>query len=224
MTQEGPWKPGLDTTGFSPLQHFKGVLDHYEYIDSQGTRGNTYRSIQFSFKDVEVIKSTEPYPFPTAEMRISYSTRTGTKWDAWAKSLRKLAPDAIDPDVLLGKVQEWTLVPTQRRAPLNDDAGQPQLNEDGSAVWGDIMEDMWHVMAVDGLGSAQEADEAFNAHLLGLADSKNDKDFYAAALGDERVRKNTPVVTAITSRTLLDTLISAGKLTRDNEGILHKKA
>lgn len=223
MTQEGPWKPGLDTTGFSPLQHFKGVLDHYDIIDSQGDRG-TYRSIQFAFKDIEVLKSTEPYPFPTAEIRVSYSTRTGTKWDAWAKSLRKLAPDAIDPDVLVGKAQEWMMVPTQRRAPLNDEAGQPQMGEDNRQVWGEVMEDMWHVTSADGLGSAEEADAAFNAHILTLADGKKDADFYAAALADEKVRKNPPVVTAITGRTLLDTLIAAGKLDRDAEGVLHKKA
>jgi len=210
LTQE-PFEPGLDTTdAISPLRHIRGRLQEYNAIDREGDRG-TFKVIEFKFVDLEVIEATSPYLFPVGTIVVSYSGSTETRWDALAKSYKKLAPDAHDLKELVGKMQEWRMLPASRR---NRDAE--------SGAWGTITEDMWQIVAVEGLGSVEEVEKGFDEHVFGIADGKNEKDFYAAALGDEQVRKNPKVVTAITERKLLQAYLDAGRLTRDAEGVLHK--
>jgi len=207
-----PFEPGLDTTdAISPLRRFTARLEGYYPIDKPGDRG-IYKVIQFKFVelDVSTVESLTPWLFPVAEIVVSYSTSTLTRWDALAKSYRKLAPEANDLRGLKGKMQTWAMLPAKRR------------NRDDEGNWGEITEDMWQIEAVEGLGSVQEAEKDFDAHLVAIADGKDEKAFNAAALADEKVRLNPSVVTAITERKLLDTLVVAGRLTRDAEGVLHK--
>lgn len=209
MTQE-PFEPGLETSSpISPLRRFRAKLLEYNPLDREGDRG-TYKVIQFKFVDLEVIEATSPFLFPICEVVVSYSTSTETRWDALAKSYKKLDPDAHDLKGLVGKMQEWAMLPAKRR------------NRDDEGVWGDVTEDMWQIAAVEGLGSVADAEKDFDEHLAGLADDKDEKGFYDAALSDEKVRRNPKVVTAITERKLLDTLLAANRLTRDAEGVLHK--
>ncbi|KKL14886.1 hypothetical protein LCGC14_2511190, partial [marine sediment metagenome] len=209
----------------SPLLRFKGTLAGYvpEERTSQQDQSK-YMVILFNFTDVEPLESTEPYPFPIAIIRLGYKppkdSRGGTKWDAFASSLRKLSANGLD--ALVGKKQEWAQLPHRIRSPLTDEEGNPQMNANNQQVWGDIEQPCWKVVAVDGLGSVAEKDEDFNKFLVDLADGKTEQAFYEAALTNSQVTARPNIVEAITSRKLLDTLKEMGLLTRDAEGILHK--
>jgi hypothetical protein len=61
-----------------------------------------------------------------------------------------------------------------------------------------------------------------DAHMVEIADGKNEDEFYTAALKDSQVRKRGDVVEAITSRTWLQPMLDAGRLTRTPDGKLHK--
>ena len=226
MVTEG-FIPSTDrpTGGDSPLLRFKGVLANYKPDERVSQQDQSkYMVILFNFTDVEVLDSTEPYPFPIAVIKIGYKppkdSRGGTKWDAWAGSLRKLTPEGIDS--LVGKKQEWQVLPTLIRSPLVNDDGSPQVDGNNRPIWGDLNQGCWKVVAVDGLGSVAEKDEDFNLFLVELADGKTEQQFYEGALTNSRVTERGNIVEAITSRKLLDTLKEMNLLTRDAEGILHK--
>lgn len=224
--QEG-FKPSIDrpTGGDSPLLRFKGNLVSYtpEERTSQGDQSK-YMVILFNFADVEVLEATEPYPFSIAIIKIGYKppkdSRGGTKWDAFASSLRKLSAEGLD--ALVGKKQEWAVMPHKIRSPLVDDEGNPQMDGNNRQIWGDTDQPCWKVVSVDGLGSVADKDADFNVFLVDLADGKTEPKFYEAALTNSQVTARPNIVEAITSRQLLSTLVEMKLVWRDAEGILHK--
>ncbi len=232
MTQE-QFKPSLATpVGQSPLQEFIAIMDSWEAetrevaSDEPGGSPRKYQVITFNFKDLEVIKSTEPYAFPIAVLSIGYAlptvSRGNTRWDAFAGSVRKLTPDP-DLDLLVGKRQTWAMLPATLRQALTEEDGTPKLDGRLRPLWGDVKSDCWQVKEIEGLGSTAESDEEFMGFLVGEADGKTPTDWYEALLGDRRVTQGRgDIVTAITERKLLDTLLTAGKLTQDSDGVLHK--
>ncbi|KKL73056.1 hypothetical protein LCGC14_2078760 [marine sediment metagenome] len=212
--------------GDTPLRRFKGILDELKLDQRVASDGRTYAVALFNFKDVEVLESTEPYPFPIAVIGISYkppkSSRGGTKWEALSASLRKLMPENPDPDELKGKRQEWAQVEFALRSALTDEEGHPVMDGNQKQLWGDVPTLCWTIVSVEGLGSVAEKDEDFNAFLVNLADGKTEPKFYEEALTNSQVTARPNIVEAITSRKLLTTLTEMGLITRDAEGILHK--
>lgn len=210
-----------ETSGQSPLRHFKGRCLTQEDPDNLGVKleertgndGSTYEVVVFKFVDLEVVKTVTPYPFPTAELVISHSVKAETRWAAMGDSIKRLLgpEEGADAENLAGKMQEWKMLPSPRRRPV--DPNNPR------GAWETVQEDCWQVVAVEG---AEEAAEDLTEHLLDLADGKTEVQFHAVALADSRVQADTPTITAITERTLLPALIKAEKLTRDAEGVLHK--
>lgn len=210
-----------ETSGQSPLRHFKATCLTQEDPNNMGVKleertgndGSTYEVVVFKFKDVDVIDSITPYPFPTAALVISHSIKNETRWAALGESIRRLlGPDeGADAEVLAGKRQEWKMLPSPRRRPVDPN------NFRGD--WETIQEDMWQVIAVEG---AEEAAADLTAHLVAMADGKTDAQFHSAALEDEKVRLDPNTVSAITERTLLTALIASNLLSRDAEGVLHK--
>ena len=227
MVQEG-FKPSMDrpTGGDTPLREFIGVLDSYKMEDRKGNDGSTYTTIDFNFKDLEVLEAVEPFPFPIAIIRIGYkppkSSRGGTKWDVLAGSLRKLSPNNPDVDLLVGKRQQWKMIESPLRGIIKDEAGQEVVDANGKPVWGEVPTLCWAIVSVDGLGSVADKDEDFNQFLVDLADGKTEPEFYSAALTNSRVNERPNITQALVDRKLLTTLFEMGKLTRDADGILHK--
>ncbi len=214
--------------GDTPLRRFKGVLDSAKLDQRIANDGRSYSVAQFSFKDLEVLESTEPYPFPIAVIGLSYKppkkSRGGTKWDVLANSLRKLMPQNPDPDELVGKTQEWAQVEHPIRSALTDEEGNPLMDGNNKQLWGDVATLCWTIIAVDGLGSVEDADAEFNKFLVELADGKTETQFYEAALTNSKVSARPNIVKAITDRKLLDTLKEMGLIERDAEGVMHALA
>ena len=210
--------------GQTPLRRFRGVLDNWEKVQRE-YEGRKYEVVTFNFASLEVLETDEVYPFPIAQLTITYApptqSRGKTAWDALGSSIRKLTPDP-DIDALKGKMQEWAQLPATLRKALVDEDGTPQLDGNGRPVFGDQEGEAWQIVAVDGLGNTEEADAAFTAYLVGVADGKVERAFYEALLTDGKVTARPDVVTAITDRKLLDALLLTKQLTRDEEGVLHK--
>ena len=210
----------------TPLLRFKGVL-----TSCPARKFTSYEreriAVDFQFSDVEVLESSEPYPFPIAQISILYvnpQTSGGqSEWASWCKAFRKIAggPDP-DREVLVGHKQEWALLPATLRRPLTDEEGNPLLDGNGKRVWGDVEDKAWQIVSVDGLGSVEQADADFDSFIVDLADGKTEPAFYEAALTNSKVTARPNIVTAITERKLLAVLIESGRLTRDTEGVLHK--
>jgi hypothetical protein len=182
--------------------------------------------LNFKFSDLEVLEAVEPYPFPIATITVGYappaSSRGGTKFEALAGSLRKLMPDNPDINLLKGKKQEWKMENRSLRRGLTDEEGNPLMDGNNKQLWGEVPTLCWTVIAIEGLGSAKEADANFNEFLVNLADGKTEPKFYEEALQNSEVTSRPHIVDAIVKRTLLPNLKEMKLIERDAEGILHK--
>lgn len=202
------FKPTFDTQSLSPLRRFKGVLEKYEGIPGKDqTTGREYMSVEFSFSDLEVLESTELYPFPIAQIRIGYSRSANTRWDALGKSMRALSGPQAEPDALVGKRQEWAMLPGKLRV----------LNQE-TQVWEDAMQDCWQVVSVEGLAPPEDLTD----YIVGMADGKSEQQFNQLFLQDAKLRERSDLITALTERKLLEPLLLGNRLSRDAEGVLHK--
>jgi len=216
--------------GQSPLIRFRGVLDEYNRREAQRDNpdGTSRKSIYCDLKcsQLEVLEATEPYPFPITTISINYqppSTSFGnTRWDAFAKSLRNLLPEVAPEDRLdkmVGQSIEMHFGPATIRMPKVDEDGQPVMAPNGRQVWENGEGQAWQVVSIN--GATGGSDDMLD-YLVGLADGKQEGAFYQAALGDQKVTSRTDIVTAITNREILNTLLMSNKLSRDSEGVLHK--
>ena len=206
---EQAFKPSLETRAFgTPLLKFKALLKDYE-VEERTADNRAYKVIKFNFIDLEVIESTEPYPFPIASIEIGYNPNEGTKWAVFAKSISKVFGHVPSIDDLVGKIQVWHYGPAKLRLP------------DEQGIWDTRDGQAWLLESIDGIeGGSTEVD--ITAHILGLLDGKTEADFYQVLYVDPITRQHPDIITAATDRKLLDTLQSAGKAERDDQGIWHK--
>lgn len=210
MEQEA-FKPSLEARPFgTPLLRFKGTLKDYE-VEDRTADNRTYKAVNFNFIDLEVIESTEPYPYPIAVISIGYNPNDGTKWAIFAKSIAKVFGHVPSIDDLVNKHQEWEYGDAKLRLP------------DEQGVWDTRDGKSWQLVSIDGVeGGAARSPEDITPHVLDLLDGKTEQDFYQALYQDELVRKHPDIITSATERTLLSTLETAGKATRDDQGVWHR--
>ncbi len=210
----GHFVPSLETKAFgTPLQQFKGKLKEYIPKDIEDGRGGTFKTIAFNFTDIEVIRSSDPYAFPICTIEVGYSTSENTKWDALAKSIKKLFGRTPVLDEIVGKEQEWNLGDCQLSK--KNDETQKWSKETGTA---------WQVVSVDGLGNPAQATADIDDHVLDLLDGKTEKDFQQVFFVDPEIRKHPELIEQATNRQLLPNLESAGRAYRDDGGVWHKGA
>ena len=215
MVQEEQFKPSLETRPFgTPLRKFSGVLKEYrteKREPSEGSGGKAYMVINFDFTDLTVIESVEAYQFPIATISVSYSTSQQTKWDALAGSIKKILGLGATLDDLVGKVQTWAFLPATLRV----------RGDDG--VWVNAEQECWQVSEIaGGIAGGGVVDDGVDDHILDLIDGKDEQSFYQVFYQDELVRNHPDLITAATDRTLISTLVDAGRITRDAEGIYHR--
>ncbi len=213
MVQQGFTPSIAEATGSTPLRRFRGKLQ------GTGMREHTFegrdkptRYIQFAFTDLLVMETDSPYPYPIGTIEVTYtdpaSSRGQTKWEALAASIRLLLPPGtplVLDEVLVGKDQEWALLPAKLRVQVE---GKWQTAED----------EAWQVVSLQGAAAATD----ITPHVLDLLDGQTDAGFHEALYADALVKSHPKVVEAVTNRTLLTSLSEAGKCWRDDGGVWHK--
>lgn len=214
--------------GESPLREFSAVLKEAKKNVGTGTdrSGNatSWETIQFDFIELEVIEATEPYPYPTASIFIRYSnpqtSRGKTRWEAFADSARQFTKDLNE---LVGKRQTWKMLPKEIRAALRDEEGNaiPDPKRPGSDLWGDVAQDCFCVVAVEGMAQPLSGGDILD-YVVGLLDGKDESTFNSLVLQDATARANPKIIEQVTKRELLPTLQSAGMAWRDADGVWHK--
>lgn len=215
MVQE-PFVPSLETRPFgTPLLEFSGNLKEYLAEDrepSEGSGGKKYKVITFNFTDLIVIRSVEPYAFPIATIQVSYSTAQQTKWDALASSIKKILGMGATLDDIIGKVQTWEFAEATLRV----------RGDDGT--WANAQQPAWQLKELGGVeAGGGQVDDGIDDHLLFLIDGKNEQEFYQVFYQDEMVRNHPDLITAATNRELVGTLMTAGRVIRDEAGIYHRQ-
>lgn len=166
----------LKTRGFEDgfqrtvLRHFKGKLTSIG--GNMVTRFKPPRmEVVYNFEEIDVIKSTEPYLFPVAQITIMYSNRKQSGMGVLGMSIDKIinvgedgeplpstVPGGIDEDghpcemanpdlkmqdYLIGKVQEWQMTPGHMLWDGNaKDAEHPKGQE--------MPKECWELISVEG--------------------------------------------------------------------------
>ena len=195
---------GLGTT----LRDFRGTLA--EYITEEKDIQNTTRkavSVILRYKDVEVIKSTEPYVLPTAEIRIPLSQSANSRWGIVGTSANKIQADTEDfPKDHINKQIRMTV---SAHKMWN---GRTNKEEDTEA---------WEVTEIAGKTAGQAAENPVET-LSKLLDGKTLAGFNAVALGHAIVKASANVQKSIIDKSFVEGLVVAGKFTCDANGVYHK--
>lgn len=231
---------GFETGGFrSPLRHFRGKLD--SITGSMVQRGRMTESrleVLYNFSDIEVFESTEPYPFPIAQINIMHSNRVKSNMGVLGASVDKIinadldenAPQekAKNQDFLIGKVQEWRVTP-------------------GHMMWDnekqmETARECWEVVYVESVGGTPHSGVAAPTETpaaprdqpqpsgltpaqqaMKLLDGKTQQEWNNVVFQDTLVRGDSELVNSIISGTFIPPLEASGLVTKDKDGRFHTK-
>lgn len=200
---------------------------------------------------LETDGSAYPFPTAEISIFYSDPARTpkrregaGTNdWEVLCESIRDFygdKEDAID-DLWGGPVQgegaqpgkpgkrfRMEKVMTLLRVPPND--SNKQYHDEQTLAWKVVeVEGMARLSgtapassSANGSTASASDGDALQAHVLNLADGKTEEAFYAAALDDSTVLATPSLVTPITERSFIASMVALNRLTKDSDGLLHK--
>jgi hypothetical protein len=192
---------GLKDGFGTPLQEFIGLLDSYSTRKDE--KFNKLR-VTFNFKDIKVIKSSEPYNFPIAPIDINFSEHKKSNWGVFSGSANKFMPDNEDLPWLKGKRVHMALTPGHDFG--KDKEGKPMIR------------DCWEVVGIDGVSGKVPPEE----RVIEILDGKTDVQFNQIALTDPILKSAPGIMDSLVNQTLLPALETQGKITKDAAGVWHK--
>lgn len=232
LTQPSEFKFAMEPTGGRagfPLTRFQAVCKEVTPVTfkNENDPGAKERlSVKFDFTDLTVIETEEPYPFPILTFNLPYSDRGETIWMAWAGSFRKLIPASayagmnMPFKILEGKVQEWHYTTARLRRPLTDENGEDIMDASGKQKWGVQDANAWSLVSVEGFGGASAGVNIMDL-IVDYADGKTGEQILQYVLTDmslKSVSGHQAAAEGAVSRTLLPTLVTAGKLSQGTDG------
>ena len=235
---------GFESGGFrSPLRHFRGKLD--SITGSMVQRGNMTQAkleIAYNLSDIEVFESTEPYPFPIAQITVMHSNRDKSAMGVLGVSMDKIInaglnantpqQQARNQDALIGKVQEWK-VTQGHLMPDKDEAGK----------WTETPREAWEVVWVEGMGGTPHSGVAALAQVVGtptkitpttptgetpmqraisLLDGKTQQQWNNVIFQDAMIKGDSGLVNSIITGQFLAPLEESGVVSKDANGVYHK--
>lgn len=187
----------------TPLRKFYGVLESFPH--EQSGYGKTRVSLNFT--QVQVIESTEPYPFPIATLAINLSNRKNSSWGVFGESLIKCLPENADIDSCIGK-----------KVGMEMEVGHKfGTNQDGDEMLGNC----WKVFEVAGVVAGAKQITAKDK-AVALLDGKNIQEHTTLALANPQIRSDIDLQKAIVSKVFYNSLLQSGMFTKDEQGIYHK--
>ena len=224
----------------TPLRDFWGVLKSITGEMRQG-RDGSYMVALYNSEEVEVIESIEVYTSPIAQIDVSASTKAKSKMGYLGASIDKIINAGLAPDVpqtgaknmeyLLGKKLHWQFTP-----------GHMIPNRDESGSWSDKPTNCWVITEIG--GEAAVATPAVPAPVAGttpavaatapattgpsasqqalaLLDKKNIQQWHQVVFTDPVVKQDTTLLNTFIDGTFLEGMITAGKVTKDENDIYH---
>ena len=187
----------------TPLRKFYGVLESYPH--EQSGYGKTRVSLNFT--QVQVLESTEPYPFPIATIPINLSNRKNSSWGVFGESLIQCLPEGVDIDFCVGK-----------KVGMEMEVGHKfGTNQDGDEMLGNCWKAFEVAGVVKGAKQTTAKDKAVE-----LLNGKTMQEHTTLALADPQIRLDTDLQKAIVSKDFYNSLVQAGMFVKDEQGIYHK--
>jgi len=223
----------------TPLRYFRCKLDKINgSMDRVGNMQESRLRLTYTFSELEVFQSIEPYNAPIGQVQVWYSNSPTSAMGALRKSIDRIVnmgvPDDApnerikvrSQDFLVGKVQEWKITP-----------GHPVYNRDAK---GTVPTDCWEVTWIEGIGgipysgTAQEVSAPAapgitpSQQAMRLLDGKTQQEWNNIVFQDTLVKSSsekgdTSLINDIINGRFIPSLKDAGLVTKDDNGIFHVK-
>ena len=227
-----PMTPNTDAFSRTPLIRFRGTLKDLNLVKNERFE-NSQRAV-FDFIDVTVMESTEPYPFPIAQIEINYRPEgKDNPWDIWKKSVYAAFGDENYDTMmerLIGAEQEWYYADVMLRRTANERAGEePDKDEAGKDIWKLRPSKAWTVTWVEGgKSAAAAAGKTLNEAAVELLVGKTREQFQAAVFSPEGNSlkaygaEYNKLVEQLSQQQYLPALVALGMVTVDENGVYSK--
>lgn len=238
---------GFERGGFrSPLRHFRGKLE--SITGSMVQRGNMTQArleVNYNFVDIEVFDSTEPYPFPIAQISIMHNIRDRSNMGVLGISIDKVInadinenepqEKARNQDFLIGKVQEWRVIPGHMM--WDADKGMETPRECFEVVYVEGVGGTPHsgvAATVEAPGTTPEAPAVPGTtpqpggltpaqQAMNLLDNKTQQEWNNTVFQDLLVKGDPELTNSIIQGTFIPPLEASGLITKDADGRFHLK-
>lgn len=194
----------VDSEFGTPLRKFVGTLD--SYYPEERKFGDV---VVLNFRDVEVLKSIEPYNFPIAQIAIKLSNKKNSAWGVFGESLAQFLSETEDIGDCVGK-----------KIGLEMEEGHKYGAD--RATGQDMLGNPWKVYEVEGAVASSEVAESAADRALSLLIGKTRADFNKAAYADPLIRKDVALQKAITDKSFINAQLQLGTVVEDGEGVFHK--
>lgn len=205
-----------DGAARTPLQDFWGVLDScpmdIRQVRDKGTA--TYVTLNFSLDpNVDIIKSTEPYPYPIAQISMPLNKRRTSLWTILSDSATKLIGDNEDIGSLFGSKLHMRLTPH-----MLWDQGQ------GKEVPRDCFEvvEIIRVGATPGAIPSTTGTSPTDRALDLLEGCATEQDWNQRVFQDAMVKGDMELLTSIINKTFFPAMEESGRVIKDGSGMYRK--
>lgn len=229
----------LKTRGFdpgfgTPLRHFRGRLTGLTgSMVQRGQMKQARLEVMYHFDELEVIESTEPYPFPILKLPIMQSTKPKSSMGVLGASMDRILNADADgnlsqaevrnQDALIGLLQEWKMTPGHMM--WDGNAGKETPREAWEVVWvegiGGTQSTGVDAPSVAGATGAGSPAQSASAKAIELLDGKTQQQWNSIVFQDPLVKKDTNLTANIIGGQFLQPLLDAGIVTIDEAGIYH---
>ncbi len=231
--------------GLGPLRRFTGLFASMPTEDKfygEGEDATKSVKVNFNFGSVEILEAVEPYHFPTHTIQLTQSNKKKSKYGVWSESFNdvvdqqysaeQLDPgspsylkpkDRMDLDKCIGKRMGLVMADGEEgrpKAPLLWNG----IKGDGRA---DVPTPTWTVYSVEGAGVVGGGQNPMDL-AMDMLDGSTLAEFNAKAMANPVVRGDVELLQAISQPpsapgSFANALITAGKFTKDDQEVFHKK-
>lgn len=210
---------GLVEGGYeqSPLRRFRGKFAGYTTAPATGYAGTR---VTLNFTEVDVLQSVAPYNFPTAQLETGLSNRKKSKWGYFSDSLNALMDEEEDIQDQEGKLMEMVFCDglDERPAPRPIFSAKADIEEYPDRM---VPTPYWAVAELEGVvAGAEKQTPAGRAEEL--LDGKTLAEFNKAAYADPLVKTDVELQRAITDKSFVKSMLSAGTFTKGPDNVYHK--
>jgi len=164
--------------------------------------------VNLTFSEVEVIETTEPYPFPIAQIGLPLNKRRTSQWTVFSDSLAKFLQESEDLANCIGKTIHMKF--TGGHMMWDRDKGEATPRE------------AWEVIGVLGEGTTVNVVDA-TAKALELLDGKSEQEWNQLVFQNPAIKADSVLMNDIIYRKFLAAQEAAGTATKDGNGIWHIK-
>ena len=236
----------LKTRGFedgfqrTPLREFTGILESITAEDV-ASNGRSWVNAIYNFTELEIIKSTEPYTLPIAQISIGISNRKQSAMGVFGASVDKLlnvdeegnplqaeVDGAPNPDIkgqgyLIGKRLHMTMTGGHMQWDRNKGTETPREN------W-EVMEVVGETAEVDSTPepapaakkvapkAATKGAKSSIQIALGILNGKTQQEWNQEVFKNATVKADGALIAKIIQGTLLKELTDAGQVTKAKDG------